>query len=1021
VTNAPKSRRSAKSEVAPSGPSPTPPSLDTLLGSARLAAILPLAVIAWSAEGRVLGWNQGAEDLLGWSAQEAIGRSLYEMLPEAMQARMRQIANELLEGRSVYSVNENVTKDGRAITCEWHNTLLRAEDGTPIAALSLARDVTSQRQIERERERLIAIAASSAARNLDEILLLVRNAIIEVEGFDRAGIWLKESDAMYGTWGTDAEGRLKDEHRERYKLEALAGAMRVVALEQKPYCFETYETEWTTDEGAPRMCSCVVVGMVAHGALVGLLCVDNLVTSRPILEADVERLLPFCEQAAIAIENSRLVDERERLQERKRRMMEIAAAINTRLELDKILRMVRDAVVDVAGFDRAGVVMVEGDYARGSWGTDREGQPRDEHDYRAPLTDWFPNVEEFRSGKHAYVLRSLHDPVAQRLYPCVNVGLRVDGELVGILSVDNLLTRRPILDENIEMLQHFTEQAAIAIRNARLFDERERHLDRQRRLASLAAAISASVDLNAILRMVRDAIVAAGGFDRACVFLYDPATGLIQGAWSTDREGNSKDASSIVFSVERSRREPLGQVIRGEVPYSLVDDLTRSYQLPTEDPLYGIRAHAIIPLRAAGVVLGTLSVDNLLSDRPITEADIEGLLPFAEQAAVAIQNARLFAELRQAQDALMRSEKLRAVGELASGVAHNVNNILAAVLGYAELIQGVEGVPAEVAHYARTIERAALDGAEIVRRVQRFARRETEIGQAPFDVAEVTQEALDLTRPVWQHQAVGRGIQIEVVKRLTPGLHVLGHESEIREVLVNLIKNAVEAMPEGGTLTVSCSTEGEQVLVSIEDTGIGMEEATRKRVFEPFFSTKSAGLGTGLGLSVAWGILDRHHGRIEVQSAPGQGSQFRIRLPRIETQPVVRPPSSQGTLEGLRILLVEDEELVLGGLARMLIARGATVEICESANEALLWLEENAERCDMVLSDHGMVGMTGMTLLTLVRDRYPRLRRLLLSGWGANLPDASDLSAAERILTKPIRLDELTAVLQQLPSRIAMS
>src|SRR5207245_2781667 len=162
-------------------------------------------------------------------------------------------------------------------------------------------------------------------------------------------------------------------------------------------------------------------------------------SSRPIADADVERLLPFCEQAAVAIENSRLLAERERLLERKRRMMEVAAAINTRLELDKILRMVRDAVVDVGGFDRGGV--------------------------------------------------------------------RVDGEMVGMLSVDNLMTLHPIREENIEMLLHFTEQAAAAIRNARLLDERERHLDRQRRLASLAAAISASVDLNAVLRMVRDAVV----------------------------------------------------------------------------------------------------------------------------------------------------------------------------------------------------------------------------------------------------------------------------------------------------------------------------------------------------------------------------------------------------------------------------------------------------------------------------------------------------------------------------------
>jgi CheY-like chemotaxis protein len=176
------------------------------------------------------------------------------------------------------------------------------------------------------------------------------------------------------------------------------------------------------------------------------------------------------------------------------------------------------------------------------------------------------------------------------------------------------------------------------------------------------------------------------------------------------------------------------------------------------------------------------------------------------------------------------------------------------------------------------------------------------------------------------------------------------------------------------------------------------------------------GIGTGLGLSLAWGIIRRHGGRIEVDSAPGEGTRFRIQLPLAPKARAIEESVDEApvVLHGVRVLLVEDEEVVAESLARLLITRGATVALAETGDEALEWLREHAGICDVVLSDHGMPGMTGLDMLARIRDEYPRLRRILLSGWGASPPGATDVSAAERVLTKPIRQRDLLRALQEL-------
>ncbi len=865
---------------------------------------------------------------------------------------------------------------------------------------------------ERLRLHEIALAANDA-RPLDEILKMIYAALRDIGQFDRVGIWLKCEASICGSWGTDNHGNLLDEHGRFFLITQLSQPLQTLFTDAVPYVFYTpppfpNEYEIAMPE---RM---LAIALRVENETIGILFADNLLTERPLTEQSVADVLLLCHQAASVIAQAHYREQRERNTRRRAKLLALTAAVNASLDLAEILRLVRDAVVDSEICDRAGVFTVDENFVRGSWGTDAEGKPRDERDYIRPRAEWDDLLAPFSAGRQRYLRDELTlDGKPEQTYTCINVGLRTGNRLVGVLCVDNLITRRTLHDEDIEALLTVAEQAATAIRNARLLEEMRRAKERQERLATMATAIGAATALNDILRMVRDGIVSAGGFDRAGVFLYDKATHSIHGTWGTDRTGKIDNISDESHEISEANTLVM-QAIQENTDFVLVESYSQKYNLLPDSPMYGVNAFGMVAMRAGSEVVGLIGVDNLLTNRPITANDIESILPFAAQAAVAIQNARISERLRETQEALIKVERMRAVGELTSGVAHNINNVLAAILGFAEIIAEMEETPAEVRQYARTIERAANDGAEIVRRLRQFTKKEGATERTVFDLSVAAQEALDLTRPLWRDRSRANGIQIQTVTEFAEPLIVLGIPSEMREVLVNIIKNAAEAMPQGGTLTVRGEKQNGKAIVSIEDVGTGMSPDVLSRVFEPFFTTRGVELGMGLGLSVAHGIIEQHQGKIEVESELGKGSRFTLILPLSDALPVEAAPSQPVSLNGVSVLLVEDEELVAQSVAYILERYEATAAFAYDAEDALQWLDKNGDNCHIIVSDHGMEGMTGLELLAKVKTDYPHLRRVLLSGWGSRPPDGADLSAAECVLSKPIPAEKLLAALAEL-------
>ncbi len=303
---------------------------------------------------------------------------------------------------------------------------------------------------------------------------------------------------------------------------------------------------------------------------------------------------------------------------------------------------------------------------------------------------------------------------------------------------------------------------------------------------------------------------------------------------------------------------------------------------------------------------------------------------------------------------------------------------------------------------------------ETVRRLQEYSRPARVKGPEAVQLRDVLEQLLALTRPQWDNEAARRGIRYEIDLKADPAPAVLAVASEVREALLNILENALTAMPQGGRLTLHVRGEDERAVVSISDTGKGMNPEVQRLAFEPFFTTRSTEGGTGLGLSLAQEIVQRYRGTIGLRSAEGVGTTFTLSFPSI-TAEAARTPAFLPTLEPLRILAVEDEPEVLDVLRAMLSAAGHTVFTAASGREALELFEH--ETVDLVLTDLGMPGMTGLALAEQLKQRRA-IPILLLTGWADEL-DAATAPSVDLVVAKPFTRERLfEALARTLPDRV---
>jgi signal transduction histidine kinase/ActR/RegA family two-component response regulator len=435
----------------------------------------------------------------------------------------------------------------------------------------------------------------------------------------------------------------------------------------------------------------------------------------------------------------------------------------------------------------------------------------------------------------------------------------------------------------------------------------------------------------------------------------------------------------------------------------------------------GCRAVLAVPLRAKGEVIGALSIGDKIG-RVFSDAEMMLLQTFADQAALALENARLFLdakrsyeELKRTQDQMIHVEKLRALGEMAGGVAHDFNNLLAAILGRAQYALLTLGDLSE--HDLRrslgVIERAALDGAETVRRLLDFTRGKARQQEwSRVDVSDLLTYVVEASRPRWKDEAEAKGITIQM--KCVPGdvPHVAGNPAELREVLLNLVFNAIEAMGQGGTITLRSFMEGGKVSIELRDTGLGMPPEVRHRIFDPFFTTKGP-QRSGLGLSVSYGIIRRHDGEIDVESGEGKGTTFTIRLPVRDAPPRQELPVVEAfTSRAYRVLVVDDDESVRDMLKDILGVAGHAVSVAEDGYQALERLHEG--RFDFVCTDLGMPGMNGWELVQRIKTGWPGVKIALITGWGVQIePEEAVANGVDLLISKPFEVREILRALAE--------
>ncbi len=491
--------------------------------------------------------------------------------------------------------------------------------------------------------------------------------------------------------------------------------------------------------------------------------------------------------------------------------------------------------------------------------------------------------------------------------------------------------------------------------------------------------------------------------------------------------------------VERARIDVddngLGRCVMGELVYE-PDISAVAHAFPKRLAAVGLRSMVVAPLMVEqrSGVFGVL-VAARLREAAFSSGECEFLRMLCDHVSLAANQAQLHASLKQAyddlhlsQNSVMQQERLRTLGQMASGIAHDINNAISPVSLYVEMLLAQEGsVSAEARPKLETIQRAVDDVAHTVARMGEFYRqRETQLELAPIDAEQMFRQVLDLTRARWHDMAQQRGVVIETAIEVeAPYVSVLCIASELREALINLVFNAIDAMPAGGRIVLraghaleAAKSVGRRVYIEVCDGGAGMDEETRRRCLEPFFTTKGE-RGSGLGLAMVYGIAQRHGADLDIVSAPGEGTKIRMTFP----VPTAAPQSTaslriQALPRHTRILVIDDDPVLLNSLREVLLHEGHQVQTANGGRvgiDAFVDAHKANNPFPVVITDLGMPYVDGRAVAAAIKAAAPATAIIMLTGWGQRLQGTGEVPPeVHSVLSKPPRLSELRQKLAEI-------
>ncbi len=738
-------------------------------------------------------------------------------------------------------------------------------------------------------------------------------------------------------------------------------------------------------------------------------------------EQDVTVLETLSDYLATWVHNAHLYSDIGRKANALQTLNSIGKAISSELNINNLFELIHNQVAQVLSSEHFFIALLEKGHNRievkfeVSNGRRRSYVRSLSHDslvgYVMQTRTPFLVKEQFEKVYETITNRKPH-LIAQSW---LGVPLILGDQALGVIVLQNFRTRQSYDRDDVNFLSTIADQAAVAISNAWLFREAQERATRLAVVNEITREASLNLDVDKLFEKITTQLKRVVSFEKSSIAIYQGETDTFslvnvygENITAGFYKGMQIPGSETVMKIAYDAKQPyytrsLNQTLSSTSPYLITQ---------------GIHSAVSIPIISEDVCLGTLNLGSQKEDGFSTD-QIDLLQTIANGLGNALKNARLYSaleqsysELQSAQDQLIKSEKLRALGEMSAGVAHDFNNMLGAILGRAQLMK-TQVLDPSILRGLDIIEKAAIDGAATVRRLQDFTRKRVDQVFKRVDLVQVIEDTLSMTRTRWETSAHVSGIQYSVITQYDSVQPTAGEGSELIEVFTNIIFNALDAMPAGGRLHIHVGTESDRVFASVTDTGRGMTEEIRRRVFDPFFTTKGV-KGNGLGMSVAYGIINRHKGEIEIESQVGKGTTVRIFLPinlsaALETvEDAVLPQKKTA-----RFLIVDDEDPIRDLLAEMLVGQGHEVFTASGGREGLEIFRNQTP--DLVITDLGMPEVSGWEVASGVKALDPTTRVILMTGWGITLDqDRAREKGVDVVLSKPFQISEIQKVVNEM-------
>lgn len=930
----------------------------------RLQAFIqasPLAIMCLDPEGGVTMWSRAAERLFGWNEAEVLRKPL-PIVPKDKQAEFRRLRERVMQEEALTGIElRRKKKDGTWIDVSLSAAPLRDSQGQANGMIGLMADITERKRAEQERQVIYDIMQGvNHTANLDELLRLIHRSLGRVIYAENCFIALynKQEEVFEFPFFVDQFDVAPPPLKAGKSCTAFVYRMgRPILITEE--IFRQLERQGEVENVGTPSPAWLGVPLKTPSETIGVLVVQHYEDANAYNQRDGEFLASVGNQVALAIDRKRTEDKLRQSEERYRHLVDMSP--------------------------EGIIIHSEGKFAfLNPAATQLLGATTQDQLIGKPILDFVHS--DHREG------------VKERLYRLLEEGksvplkeeklIRLDGS-----TVDVEVAAIPFTFDSRPAVQ-------VIVRDITARREAENKISRLNRLYSVLSKINkAIVRIREPERLYEEAcriVVSEGLFRMAWVGLIDPETLWVKPVahWGYE-EGYLKTLRVSAANIAEGRG-PVGTAIR-ENTHSVFNDFQNDVRiLPwrEEATRRGYASCTALPLRIGARVIGIIALYS--GELGFFDDDVIRLLDaLADDISFALELADQERQRRQAEEALKQSEaqllqaqKMEAVGRLAGGVAHDFNNFLTAITGYSDLMLMRLPTGDPLRHHAEEIHKAADRAASLTQQLLAFSRKQI-----------LQPKVVDLNMVVADVEKMLRrliGEDIELITHLDPNLgKIKADPGQIVQVLMNLAVNARDAMAQGGKLIVETASvdldqphgempAGLHVMLSVRDTGCGMDAETKSHIFEPFFTTKEKGKGTGLGLSTVYGIVKLSGGTISIDSELGQGSTFKVYLPRLE-EALESGHRGKGTASPMRgaetVLLVEDEESVRDLVRNILQVHGYTVLEAQNGRGAIELCEQHPEHIDLILTDVVMPQMSGRELVERLSPMKPDAKILYMSGY----------------------------------------